>query len=101
MSVIKACIERFRLQEPLPPEARDKFLAKEDFWWSSHIPAHSSSPSLATGIDEMGEDRPIESAGDDSLELSLQHALEQASITSEDENQRSSVLLVMMPISIA
>ena len=35
MSVIKACIERFRHQAPLPEELRTSFLSKEDFWWKS------------------------------------------------------------------
>ena len=100
MSVIKACIERFRLQAPLPPEARDKFLTPEDFWWSSHLPDVSPSSSLATGIDQVSEVPPNEVVGDDSRELSQQLASEEASITSQDENHFSSVQLLIMLIPI-
>ena len=33
MSTIKACIDRFRKQEPLPPFLRDQTISKEAFWW--------------------------------------------------------------------
>jgi hypothetical protein len=33
MSVIKACIERFRTQEPLPKELRDHSINVNAFWW--------------------------------------------------------------------
>lgn len=50
MSVIKACIERFRHQAPLPEELRTSLLSKEDFWWRS-----KSNDGLSTPITDSIE----------------------------------------------
>ena len=49
MSTIKACIDRFRKQEPLPPFLRDQTISKEAFWWkegSEKTPQEEGSNSI-------------------------------------------------------
>lgn len=63
MSVIKACIDRFRQQEPLPRELRDRSISKDAFWWRSFekdkddidISAGSEGRERQSSVEEEGE----------------------------------------------
>ena len=87
MSVIRACIERFRSQEPLPPQARDKFLSREDFWWNSNSnsPDNTPTPSLAVTSYEAPVEHPTESNMESSRDISQELTIEEGSISSEDQ----------------
>ena len=109
MSVIKACIARFRSQEPRPPQARDKFLSREDFWWNSHdSPSPSDTPDEAREEYAMEpspiESTPVESSAmestlDSSQDFSSQ--LTEVSMSSEDPKLLVMLLLIASPYFIA
>ena len=46
MSVIRACIDRFRTQQPLPAYLRDNSITENEFWWKNDDASKDNSDPL-------------------------------------------------------